>query len=334
MSKKLLSNFKKHIINKATLLIFAFFIFTTTMFAQGVSCAAAQTLTVNGACDSGTLTDDPNSKICGATKWRRQGWYSFTVSGGTQNITITAQSGNGDLVLSLNSSCATSTNCVNAVGALGAQTETITATLGNGTYYIAVGNIENANLILNSICITAPCSGTPSAGTVSVTPTSASPGSFYTVSATGYSIAGGITYQWQYSTNGGGSWTNQGTATSTYSNYTATAPALGTTVLWRLVVTCTNGGASATSSSATFTPAATQNIPATGNNTVACGTNITLLDNGGVGNYANDTSGYTVLEAGLGATINVSGNYTTENSLDLIKIYSGIGTGGTLLATY
>ena len=49
--------------------------------------------------------------------------------------------------------------------------------------------------------------------------------------------------------------------------------------------------------------------------------------------YANSSSGYTVLEAGLGATITISGNYTTE-SVDYIRIYNGVGTGGTLLATY
>ena len=76
----------------------------------------------------------------------------------------------------------------------------------------------------------------------------------------------------------------------------------------------------------------TLNVPATGNNTVTCGTNITLYDNGGsAGNYANSSNGYTVLEAGLGATINISGSYVTEG-VDYIRFYNGVGTGGTLLA--
>ncbi|WP_329805753.1 GEVED domain-containing protein [Flavobacterium facile] len=179
------------------------------------------------------------------------------------------------------------------------------------------------------------CSGAPTAGTTTVSPATGSPGSSYTVSASGFTNATGLTFQWQYSTTGsGGPWTNQGSATGTYSNYTATAPALGITTHWRLVVTCTASAQSANSVTAAFTSVSTQNIPTTGNNTVTCGTNIVLFDNGGnAGDYANSSNGYTVLEAGLGATINISGNYVTESS-DYIKIYNGTGTGGTLLGTY
>jgi len=178
------------------------------------------------------------------------------------------------------------------------------------------------------------CSGTPIAGTAIATPTSASPGSSYIVSATGFTNATGLTYQWQYSTNGGGLWTPTGAPTGTYSNYTATAPALGVVTLWRLVVTCTASAQSANSASGTFTSVSTQNVPTTGNNTVTCGTNIVLYDNGGIGaDYVNNSNGYTVLEAGLGATINISGNYVTE-SIDYIRIYNGTGIGGTLLASY
>ncbi|SEP80285.1 beta strand repeat-containing protein [Flavobacterium urocaniciphilum] len=186
-----------------------------------------------------------------------------------------------------------------------------------------------------TVQVTAPpaCTGTPTAGTTITSPTSGNPGSNYTVSASGFTNASGLTYQWQYSTNGGGSWTNQGTATATYSNYTATAPALGTTVLWHLIVTCTASGQSATSTNGTFTSVSTLNIPSSGNNTATCGTNIILYDNGGTSDYANSSSGYTVLDAGLASTITISGNYTTE-SVDYIRIYSGVGTGGTLLGTY
>ena len=177
------------------------------------------------------------------------------------------------------------------------------------------------------------CSGAPTGGTAVANPTSASPGSSYTVSASGFTNATGLTFQWQSNTNSGG-WVNVGASSGTYSNVTATAPALGSTVLWHLIVTCTSSGQSGTSSNGTFTSVSTQNIPSTGSNTVSCGTNIVLYDNGGVsGDYANSSNGYTVLDAGLGATINISGNYVTE-SVDYIKIYSGTGTGGTLLGTY
>ncbi|MCU4188956.1 GEVED domain-containing protein [Flavobacterium sp. HXWNR29] len=200
----------------------------------------------------------------------------------------------------------------------------------------ACGSFDYGEAEDYTVQVVAPsaCSGMPNAGTTSVSPASGNPGSSYTVSATGFTVATGLTFQWQYSTNGGGSWTNAGAASGTYSNYNATAPALGTTVLWRLIVTCTSSGQSATSTTASFTSVSTQNIPTAGNNTVTCGTNIVLYDNGGAaGDYANSSNGYTVLEAGLGATINISGNYVTE-SVDYIRIYNGIGTGGTLLATY
>ena len=177
------------------------------------------------------------------------------------------------------------------------------------------------------------CSGAPTGGTAVANPTSASPGSSYTVSASGFTNATGLTFQWQSNTNSGG-WVNVGASSGTYSNVTATAPALGSTVLWHLIVTCTSSGQSGTSSNGTFTSVSTQNIPSTGSNTVSCGTNIVLYDNGGVsGDYANSSNGYTVLEAGLASTITISGNYVTEG-VDDINIYSGTGTGGTLLATY
>jgi hypothetical protein len=196
---------------------------------------------------------------------------------------------------------------------------------------ISYGEAEDYKLTVLALL---PCSGTPVGGSVTVAPIAGAPGSTYGVTASGYSSGTGLTFQWQFSTNAGATWSNVGAASGTYSNYTATAPSLGTTVIWKLIVTCANSGVSSTSTTASFTSVSTQNIPTTGNNTVACGTNIVLYDNGGVsGNYANSSNGYTVLEAGLGATINISGNYVTE-SFDYIRIYNGSGTTGTLLATY
>src|SRR5690606_12901266 len=69
-----------------------------------------------------------------------------------------------------------------------------------------------------------PCSGTPTGGTVTVNPTSGNPGSTYGVTASGYTIGTGLTYQWQY--NDGSGWNNQGTATASYTALTGmVAPA-------------------------------------------------------------------------------------------------------------
>lgn len=190
------------------------------------------------------------------------------------------------------------------------------------------------DLMVNIIDLS-PCLGTPTGGTVSTLPSIGPSGSLYTVAASGHTVALNMTYQWQYSTNGGGAWTNAGTASSTYSNYTATAPASGSTVLWHLVVTCTSSGMSATSSNGSFTSVIGQNIPVSGSTTVSCGTNTILYDNGGsTADYANNSNGYTVLEAGVSATISLTGSYITENNIDKIRIYNGTGTTGTLLATY
>jgi len=60
-----------------------------------------------------------------------------------------------------------------------------------------------------------------------------------------------------------------------------------------------------------------------------------LLDNGLSGNYSNGSNGYAVLHpTGTAAHINISGSYNLENNYDYIRVYSGIGTGGTLLATH
>lgn len=75
-------------------------------------------------------------------------------------------------------------------------------------------------------------------------------------------------------------------------------------------------------------------VPFSGNNSVACGTNVTITDHGGASNYANFADGYTVFNASAATTINISGSYDVESGYDFIYIYAGSGTGGTLLGTY
>uniref|UniRef100_UPI004049E8FE hypothetical protein n=1 Tax=Flavobacterium sp. TaxID=239 RepID=UPI004049E8FE len=311
------------------------------------NCAGAVSVPVNptrtcASTVSGTLLNATDSGVTGSTCGGTDDddvWYSFVATASTHYIELLNVAGSTtDLYHAVYSgSC----------GSLGAailcsdpNTSTVTGLTPGNTYYLQIyswTSTTGQNSTFDICISTDPaCTGTPIAGTTTTSPSSGSPGSSYTVSTTGYSTGvTGLTFQWQYSTNGGATWTNQGAATGTYSNYTATAPALGTTVLWHLIVTCTNSGLSATSTSGTFTSVSTLNVPATGNNTVTCGTNIALYDNGGAaGDYANSSDGYTVLQAGAAAIINISGNYTTEGSLDLIRIYSGTGTGGALLATY
>lgn len=81
----------------------------------------------------------------------------------------------------------------------------------------------------------APCTGTPPTLTASVSPTSACVGSPISLSVPPVSALN-ITYQWQYSTDGGTTWNNIAGATSASS--TTSMPAVS--AVFRCLVTCTN----------------------------------------------------------------------------------------------
>lgn len=110
-------------------------------------------------------------------------------------------------------------------------------------------DLNEVTLIFNisGVCNEIECEGTPDAGTISVNTETIYPGQSYTVSATGYSEGGGLTYQWQSNTDGAG-WINEGETTNTYSDFTAVAPEFYDLVIeWRLEITCTHSGETAIS---------------------------------------------------------------------------------------
>ncbi len=154
----------------------------------------------------------------------------------------------------------------------------------------SIGFGEAEDYRLTVIALT-PCSGTPNGGAVTVNPTSGNPGSTYGVTATGYTTGTGLTYQWQYSDTGGASWTNQSTATTSYAALTGqTAPALGVVRTWRLVVTCTNSGLSANSSTGTFASAISYCTPTNTNSTSYFISGVTT--SGGVADINNTPTGF------------------------------------------
>ncbi|GGG56203.1 hypothetical protein GCM10010976_28820 [Bizionia arctica] len=137
----------------------------------------------------------------------------------------------------------------------------------------------------------AVCSGTPTGGTVTVNPTSGNPGSTYGVTATGYTIGTGLTYQWQHSDTGGAPWTNQGTTTASYVALTGlTAPALGIVRTWRLIVTCTASVSSGNSSTGTFTSVISYCTPTNTYSTSYYISGVTTT--GGVANINNTGTGF------------------------------------------
>lgn len=93
---------------------------------------------------------------------------------------------------------------------------------------------------------TPACSGTPLAGTI-VGPTTVCPGNF-TISLTGHSYGTGISYQWQSKPTSGSTYTNVAGATTA-----ALTTAIVTSTDYRCVVTCANGGLSATTAPLSIT---------------------------------------------------------------------------------
>ena len=175
---------------------------------------------------------------------------SITAEGGYDYLTIYDGVGTGGTVLWGGSPHGAGFSCQTFTVPL------ITSTTGPLTvrFYSDISNVCSGFSLAVNCYLPPPCAGTPTGGTASVSPNQGPPGSNYTVSASGYTTGTGLTYQWQSNTNNGG-WVNAGGATTSYANFNATAPAgLGTTVRWRLQITCTNpGGSFGYSTEATFT---------------------------------------------------------------------------------
>jgi hypothetical protein len=172
-----------------------------------------------------------------------------------------------------------------------------------------------------------PCSGTPSPGNTVASVNPVVSGSSTTLSLQNATTGSGITYQWQSSTDNT-TWSNITGATA--ATYTAT-PTVAT--YYRCNVTCSGNTGTSNSIQINILPAV--NIPASSFTTINCGTSSIIYDEGGVSsNYANNDNGYVVLNNSGTGVITISGSYSTESGFDYLKIYSGIGTGGTLIASY
>ncbi len=89
-----------------------------------------------------------------------------------------------------------------------------------------------------------PCSGTPSIGTAVASVADICPESPFTLDLSGASFEGGITYQWQSSTDGGTTWADLGSG-QTSPSYIVTSQSIATS--YRVIATCTNSSLSDTS---------------------------------------------------------------------------------------
>ena len=98
-------------------------------------------------------------------------------------------------------------------------------------------NGEYEDYTLNLVQLV-PCNGTPTAGTATA-PANVCPNASFMLQASGFTTGSGLTYSWEESPAGAGSWTPIGTATT--ANYTVTA-GITSGMDYRFKVTCANGG--------------------------------------------------------------------------------------------
>jgi hypothetical protein len=92
------------------------------------------------------------------------------------------------------------------------------------------------------------CTGTPNAGVASISSSSGCPSTVVNLSSSGLSSGSGISYQWQLSPTGLGSWTNIAGATSATLSQSPSA-----TAFYRLVTTCSSSGTTNNSNTVSYT---------------------------------------------------------------------------------
>jgi GEVED domain/Secretion system C-terminal sorting domain len=150
----------------------------------------------------------------------------------------------------------------------------------------------------------APCAGTPNAGSTVANDTSVCLGSVVNLSLSGNTIASGLSFQWQE--NG----INIPNATSTFISDTVSGPST-----YQCIVTCTNSGQNATSSSVTLTinPFSQCYCPIISSSTFG-----TDIGNVTVGSFTNG------IATPISGNINAVNTYTDYTALGPISILSGI----------
>lgn len=96
-----------------------------------------------------------------------------------------------------------------------------------------------------------PCSGTPNAGNAFPVTQTLCAGQVANLSLQGATLQGNLTYQWQQSTNGGATWVNViGGIGATSPGYQTAS--LTTTIMYRMIMNCTNSGLADTSNPCTI----------------------------------------------------------------------------------
>ncbi len=115
----------------------------------------------------------------------------------------------------------------------------VTAYSGNVT--VTGGGITTVNIAVTGNGAAA-CSGTPTAGTAACSPGAGNGSTAFTLTCTGYSVSGGITFQWQSCSTSGGTYTNISGATNSTYSFTG----ISATTYYQCVVSCSFSSLSAT----------------------------------------------------------------------------------------
>ncbi|PZF73154.1 GEVED domain-containing protein [Taibaiella soli] len=101
-----------------------------------------------------------------------------------------------------------------------------------------ITNYDYSDILVDSVYVATPCSGQPSAGILTPGgPITGCPGSLYTFTSQGTTLAGNLSYTWIQKANGATTWS---TAVGTVGNNggTFTTPNLYDTISYRMVVKC------------------------------------------------------------------------------------------------
>lgn len=243
--------------------------------------------------------------------------YTVTSVTTTDFITITEGSSTGPVVI------------------FGTQPLTFTPVV-SGSYFFHISTNSSCGTDANchEITVTAdlvPCSGTPNAGTATISSATGCINTNFTLSASGITSGTGMTYQWQTATSASGPWSNISGATALSSS--TSVASIGTTY-YQLVSTCTNSGASATSSVVSYTAAECYIMSGSLTTVTTCSG--TFYDSGGPnGDYTNnEVFQVTFYPSTPGAKVILTfTDFRTEGSYDGMMIYNGNSTSATLFSS-
>ncbi|MDO7853364.1 beta strand repeat-containing protein [Hymenobacter convexus] len=196
---------------------------------QGGTASVSVTMGSDGSQYSGVWLDFDHSGTFDASEFFTLGTNAG--SGGTSVIPITIPAG------ALTGQTKMRVRGGNDVVLLSSQSCTAASSTSN------YGEVED---YLVTIAAPIACTGTPPTTTATASATTACTGTGFTLNATGIAAGTtGLSYQWQSSPAGANTFTNLGAAQAT-AGYSVTAQTAATD--YRLVVTCTASGQSATSS--------------------------------------------------------------------------------------